>query len=193
LRRFMMSVAVLATLAACSNGAAPNAANNAAPANTAVPANTATAPTATPPSGPPGVTGKFIADGKTIPLTFVTAYTGDPNNGKPVIHIIFSDKSQSGASGDAPADAYTFKFGNSIDLSINPDGTVLNVDFASKSFKNPNFSSSGDSFKINSFANGGGFISGELSSGGQIGALDTDKLEIDLTFKVAAPAPAPAT
>jgi hypothetical protein len=190
-----MSAAALALLAACSNNAAPNAANTAAPANAALaPANTAAAAPTTP-SGPvtPTISGKFIVDGKPVPLTFIGAYSADPVNGKPIIHVIFSAKSQSGASSDASADAYKFKFGDSIDLMMNPDGTIFSTDVASQALKSDkNFSTPGNGASVSNFSNSGGVISGELTSGGQHSAFGDDTVDYDLTFKIAMPAPPPA-
>jgi hypothetical protein len=187
-----MSVAALALLAACSNNAATNAANNAAPVNTA-PANTAAAmPTA--PSVPvtPTVSGKFIADGTPVKLTFVGAYGGDTEDGKPVIHIIFSTKTQSSETDNAWGDAYIGKLGDSIDLKMRPDGTILDVDYNSQSLKSAKtFSASGDAYKLINWVSSGGVLSGELTSNGPVSGIGDDKVDVDLTFKVGMQAPPP--
>jgi hypothetical protein len=175
----MISVAALAVLAACSNGAAPNAANNATPANTAAaPAGPSTPGTGT-------VSGTFTVDGKPATLAFVGAYKQDPIDGKPVIAIVMSTLTQAGST-DAAAEAITTKFGTEvIVLDINPDGTFVEASVYNKDLKAHVITMEGG-ITIKNFTSAGGTLSGEVTNNGPADAFG-QKVNIDETFKVTAP------
>jgi hypothetical protein len=172
-----MSAAVLATLAACSNGAAPNAANNAAPSNAAA------APAG--PTVPGTVSGTFTVDGKPATLAFVGAYKQDPIDGKPVIAIVMSTLTQAG-SANAAADVITEKYGTEVVvLSVNPDGAFVEAGVYNKNLKAHSVTMEGG-LTIKNFTSTGGVLSGEVTTGGATDSMG-QKLNIDLTFKVSAP------
>jgi hypothetical protein len=176
-RRLILCVAALATLAACSNGGAPNAANNAAQSNAAPAAPSAPA-VAT-------VSGTFTVDGKPATMAFVGAYKVDPIDGKPVIAIVMSTLSQAG-SANPPAEAITEKFGTEvIVLDINPDGTFVEASVYNKNLKSHVVTMDGG-ISVKNFTSTGGVISGELTTNGPTDSFG-QKLNIDLTFKVTAP------
>jgi hypothetical protein len=179
----MMSVALVAMLAACSNGAAPNAANNAAPANAAT--NTTAAPAGPSTPGVGTVSGAFTVDGKPTTLTVAGAYRGSPIDGKPTIVILFTTGAQP-ATTDPTFDPMDGKFGpDLVELTINPDGAFQDLAVYSHLFKSHVVTQSGG-ITIKNFSSAGGTLSGEMTNNGPDDVFG-QKVTIDLTFKVAPP------
>jgi len=132
----------------------------------------------------PPVSGKFTVNGKPGNLAFALAVKGDDFDGKPTTVLVFSEKDAS--KDKKPAFYAGFgKFGNSLTITVTPDGSIIGCEVCHSALANKMFSSSGTT-KMTDFKNEGGVIQGKIATEGEIKFFD-DKWEVNLTFKVKAP------
>jgi hypothetical protein len=188
MRRFFLCVADMAMIAACSKAPAPAQANAAPPASApATPAAPAAATAAAPAITGPAVIGTFTLDGKPAALTQATAHKDDPVNGQPITAIVFTEKDQ-GGDAQAADDAVFGNFGDAIVVKVQPDGTVIDVDVRHTALPHPGPVSISGVLTLSDYKLAGGVISGHLSTSGPVDVFD-QKLNVNLTFHVAAPPP----
>jgi hypothetical protein len=132
----------------------------------------------------PPVSGTFTANSKPAKLAFIRAVKGDDFDGKPTTVLVISEKD---ASKDAkPAFYASFgKFGDSLTITVFPDGQIIGCEVSHTALTHHSFSSTGN-IKTTDFKNEGGVIQGKITTGGEIESLG-EKWEVNLTFKVKAP------
>ncbi|MGH6981834.1 MAG: hypothetical protein ACREFC_11560 [Stellaceae bacterium] len=132
------------------------------------------------------VSGVYKGNGKPADLTQVSAYKGDPEQGKPVIVLVFSSKAQTGDP--KPASSALFgKFGDAIVARVFADGKIYSGDLVHSNLDVPGGSIQlFGGLKMAEFAAANGEIAGHLTSGGQKSMCDWT-WEVDLQFKAKAP------
>jgi hypothetical protein len=132
----------------------------------------------------PPVTGTFTANGKSAKLAFARAVKGEAFDGKDTTVLIFSEKDASKAA-KPDFDAGFGKYGNSLTITILPDGKIIGCQIYHNAFSNKSFSSSG-SIDTKDFKNEGGMLQGKFLTDG-VQKFFEETWEVNLTFKVKAP------
>ena len=133
----------------------------------------------------PTVSGKFLGNGKTASLKYVSVEEHEPFGGKDAITLVFTEKDHS-ASKKPSFDASFGKFGSSLVLSVDQvSGGIFGCEVGHSALKNGAFSSSGQ-IRMAEFDTAGGNVTGEVTTGGTLDAFG-QKWEVELKF--AAPLP----
>jgi hypothetical protein len=132
----------------------------------------------------PPFSGTFTVNGKPGNLAFLRVVKGDEFSGQPTTVLVFTEKD---ASREAKPAFYAGfgKFGNSLTITVMPDGQIIGCEVCHSALPHKTFSSSGTT-KMTDFKNEGGTIQGKISTGGEIEALG-EKWEVNLTFKTKGP------
>lgn len=132
----------------------------------------------------PPVTGTFTANGKPAKLAFVRAVKGDGFDGKPTTVLVITEKDAS--KDDKPDFHASFgKFGNSLTITVFPDGQIIGCEVSHTALSHKNFSSVGN-IKTADFKMGSGTIECKILTDGEIESLG-EKWEVNLTVKTKAP------
>ena len=132
----------------------------------------------------PPVTGTFTANGKAAKLAFLRAVKGEAFDGKDTTVLVFTEKD---ASKDEKPDFHASfgKFGNSLTITIFPDGKIIGCEVYHTALAHKNFSSTGN-IDTADFKNEGGILQGKIATKGEVEVFG-EKWEVNLSFKVKAP------
>jgi hypothetical protein len=145
---------------------------------------TAQTPPKLDPPAKPTVTGKFVGNGKSAAIQFVTVREREPFNDKEAIALIFSEKDPAGSK-DPAFDVMLGRLGSALSLSVFYDGGIFGCEVSHAAHAKRGFSSIGQ-IKLAEFKIAGGNVTGRLTTGKE---LDTfgEKWEVDLTFSAPLP------
>ena len=132
----------------------------------------------------PPVTGTFTVNGKAAKLAFLRAVKGEPFDNQATTVLVITEKDTSKAA-KPDFDAGFGKYGNSLTITILPDGKIIGCQVSHTAFSNKGFSSSG-SIDMKDFKNDGGMLQGKIMTDGVAKVFD-ETWEVNLSFKVKAP------
>ena len=132
----------------------------------------------------PPVAGLFRGNGTEAKLVFVSAHKGEPNNDRPTIVLIFTEKDHSKET-KPRVKAFFGDFGSALLITVTHDGTVIGCDVAHSAHKKSGFSDIGR-MKTTDFKLADSKVTGTLTTDGEVDTFG-EKWEVKLRFEAKAP------
>jgi hypothetical protein len=132
----------------------------------------------------PPVSGTFTANGKAARLAFLRAVKGEPFDNQATTVLVITEKDT--AKAEKPDfDAGFGKYGNSLTITILPDGKIIGCQIYHTALEHKSFSSSG-TINTADFKNEGGVLQGKITTDG-VQQFFEETWEVNLSFKVKGP------